>query len=95
MAEETLLSPIASAAAVELHDLVTSESTAAPEDVMTAKTFASIAAVIFTVVALLQFTRAAAGWEVTIDTTAVPMWASWLAGLVAATLAWLGFTARE
>ena len=60
---------------------------------MTAKTFSSIAAVIFTIVALLQLTRAVAGWDVVIGTTTVPMWPSWIAGLVAATLAWLGFTA--
>jgi hypothetical protein len=95
MAEDSSPSPIASAATVELHDLVTSESTAAQEDVMTAKTFASIAAVIFTIIALLQLTRAVSGWDVTIDATVIPMWASWLAGLVAATLAWLGFTVRE
>jgi hypothetical protein len=62
---------------------------------MTAKTFASIAAVIFTIIALLQLTRAASGWDLIIGTTAIPMWPSWVAGLVATTLAWLGFTARE
>ena len=62
---------------------------------MTAKTFSFVAAVIFTIVALLQLTRAVAGWEVTVGTTAMPMWPSWIAGLVAATLAWLGFTVRD
>lgn len=62
---------------------------------MTAKSFSVIAAVIFTIIALLQLTRAVAGWEVTVGTTVMPMWPSWVAGLVAATLAWLGFTARE
>jgi hypothetical protein len=66
----------------------------AQEDVMTAKTFSTLAAVIFTIIALLQLTRALAGWEITIGTTAVPVWPSWIAGLVAVTLAWLGFTAR-
>jgi hypothetical protein len=95
MAENTLLSPIASAATVELHDLVTSESTAAQEDVMTAKTFSTIAAVLFTIFAVVQLTRALSGWELTIGSAVIPMWPSYVVGLVFATLAWLGFTARE
>lgn len=62
---------------------------------MTARSFSILAAVIFMIIALLQLTRALAGWEITVGTTAVPLWPSWLAGLVAVTLAWLGFTARE
>lgn len=62
---------------------------------MTARSFSVLAAVIFTIVALLQVTRVLAGWEITIGTTAVPMWPSWIAALVAGVLAWLGYTARE
>lgn len=62
---------------------------------MTARNFSILAAVIFTIVAVLQFIRAFAGWELTIGTTAVPIWVSWIAALVAAILAWLGYTARE
>jgi hypothetical protein len=67
----------------------------AQEDVMTARSFSILAAVIFTIIALLQLTRAVAGWEITVGTTALPEWPSWIASLVAITLAWLGFTARE
>jgi hypothetical protein len=67
----------------------------AQEDVMTARSFSILAAVIFTIIALLQLTRAVAGWEITVGTTALPVWPSWVASLVAITLAWLGFTARE
>lgn len=62
---------------------------------MTAKSFSLLAAVIFTIIAIVQFIRAISGWEITIATTAVPMWPSWIAVLVAGVLAWLGYTARE
>ena len=62
---------------------------------MTARSFSILAAVIFTIIALLQLTRALAGWEITVGTTVLPVWPSWIAGLFAVTLAWLGFTARE
>jgi hypothetical protein len=62
---------------------------------MTAKSFSRLAALIFTIIAALQLIRAFAGWEITIGTTAVPLWPSWIAAIVAATLAWLGFTAGE
>ena len=84
-----------SSGAVELREAIFIESLTTQEDVMTARSFSILAAVIFTIIALLQLTRALAGWEITVGTTAVPVWPSWIAGLVAITLAWLGFTARE
>ena len=60
---------------------------------MTAKGYCRLAAVIFTVVAALQLTRTLMGWDVTIGTAVLPVWASWIAFPVAAMLAWLGFTA--
>ena len=62
---------------------------------MTAKNYSLLAAVIFAIIALLQLTRALSGWEITVGTTVMPVWPSWIAVLVAGTLAWLGFTARE
>jgi hypothetical protein len=62
---------------------------------MTAKSFSFVAAVIFTIIAVVQLIRAFSGWEITIGTTAVPVWPSWIAAVVAATLAWLGFTVRD
>jgi hypothetical protein len=48
-----------------------------------AKSYARIAVIIFTIVALLQLARAVSGWEITINCAAVPLWASWLATVVA------------
>ncbi len=62
---------------------------------MTARNFSLLAAVIFTIVALLQLSRAVAGWEVTVGTTVMPLWPSWVAAVVAGTLAWLGYNAAR
>jgi hypothetical protein len=63
---------------------------------MTAKTYSRVAALIFVIVALLQLARAVSGWPVTVGTTiSVPLWASWIACVVAAGLAWLGFAASR
>ena len=63
---------------------------------MTAKNFSLLAALIFAVVAVLQFIRAISGAPVTIGTTiSIPLWASWVACVVAAILAWLGFAASR
>jgi hypothetical protein len=63
---------------------------------MSPRSYLRLAAVIFTIVAILQLSRAVAGWEITVGTTVVPLWASWVAAVVAGILAWLGFgAARE
>jgi len=62
---------------------------------MTAKSYSLLAAVIFTIVAVLQLTRAVSGWEVTVGTAVMPLWASWIAALAAGVLAWLGFKAAR
>ncbi len=62
---------------------------------MEAKSYAQLAATIFALIALLQLIRALSGWEITINGTAVPVWASWVACGVGAILAWLGFTASR
>jgi len=53
------------------------------------KPFATIAVVVFSLVALLQLTRIALGWAVTINGVAIPLWASVVAGVVAAALAFM------
>ena len=61
---------------------------------MNAKTYSRLAALIFAIVAVLH--RAMSGWPVTVGTTfSIPVWASWIACVVAAGLAWLGFNASR
>ena len=63
---------------------------------MTAKNFSLLAALIFAIVAVLQLARAVSGAPVTVGTTlSIPVWGSWIACVVAATLAWLGFNASR
>jgi hypothetical protein len=62
---------------------------------MNATSYARLAGVIFAVIALLQLARALAGWSVVFQGTAIPLWPSWIACVVAGGLAWLGFTASR
>jgi hypothetical protein len=55
--------------------------------------YSGLAAAIFAIVAVLQLVRALAGWSVTVAGTAIPIWASWAAFVVAGVLAWIGFVA--
>ena len=57
--------------------------------------YSVLAAVIFTIVAVLQLARAIFGTEVKIGNALIPVWASWIAFLVASLLAWLGYTAAH
>jgi hypothetical protein len=60
---------------------------------MTIRTFCTLAAAIFAVIALLQLIRIVMGWSVTLNGVDVPFWASWIAVIVAATLSFIGFRA--
>jgi hypothetical protein len=62
---------------------------------MSAESYARLAASIFAVIAVLQLSRAVAGWPVTIGGTTIPVWPSWLAFVVAGGMAWLGFSATD
>jgi hypothetical protein len=57
---------------------------------MNEKTFATIAAVIFALVALLHLLRLVMGWSVVIDSWTVPMWVSWVGLAVAGSLSYYG-----
>ena len=60
---------------------------------MSARDYSRLAGLIFAIVALLQLVRAASGWPITVGaTSSIPLWASWVACVVAAVLAWLGFS---
>jgi len=58
---------------------------------MSEKTFCIIAAVIFTLVALLHLARIWMGWPAAIGVWSVPMWLSWVGLAGAAALAYFGF----
>ena len=60
---------------------------------MDAKSYSRVAAIIFAIIAALQLVRALSGWEITINGATIPLWASWLASVVAGALAWLGLSA--
>ncbi len=62
---------------------------------MSAISYSRLAGAIFGLVAILQLVRALAGWPITISGIMIPLWASWIACVVAAGLAWLGFTASR
>jgi len=62
---------------------------------MTAKNYAILAASIFAIVAILQVARAYGQIPIVVGSIDIPAGASWVAGLVAGTLAVLGFTARD
>ena len=58
---------------------------------MTAKSYCRLAALILAVVAALQLIRAVSGWPITVGaTTSIPLWASWVVGVIAGVLAWIG-----
>lgn len=62
---------------------------------MTAAQYSLLATLIFALVAVLQFIRAITGLPITIGRTSIPIWASWVACVVAIILAWLGFVASH
>jgi len=51
------------------------------------KPFSTIATAVFALVALMQLLRFILGWEVVVNGTSVPLWASAIACVVAAGLA--------
>jgi hypothetical protein len=53
------------------------------------KPFTALAIVIFSLIALLQLLRVALGWEVTVNGALIPIWASVIACVVAAALAFM------
>ena len=59
------------------------------------KTYITITAGIFTLIALLHLARIIYGWEAMIGSVEIPMWASWLAVLAAGVLVLKGWKERE
>ena len=46
-------------------------------------------------VAALQLLRALSGWPILVGRTEIPLWASWVACVIAGLLAWFGLTAHS
>jgi hypothetical protein len=61
---------------------------------MDLKTYSLVAGAIFAIIAVLQLWRSLAGLPVTVGVTSIPVWASWVACVVAGLLAWVGLTAH-
>lgn len=51
------------------------------------KSFTNIAIVVFALVALVQLLRIVLGWDITVNGILIPAWASAIACVIAATLA--------
>ena len=62
---------------------------------MDAKTFSLVAGVIFAVVALFHLAPIFMEWTVMVGDWSIPMWASWIALVVAGGLALLGLRLSE
>lgn len=60
---------------------------------MTAVSYSLLVATIFALGAIAQVIRAVMGVPITVGQTSIPVWVSWFAGIVAAVLASIGFTA--
>ena len=62
---------------------------------MTAKSFSTLAAAIFALIALLQLIRILMGWSIALNGVDVPFWPSWISVVVAAALSFVGFRATR
>ena len=60
---------------------------------MTIRTFCTLAAAIFALIAVLQLLRIAMAWPITLNGIDVPFWASWIAVVVGGALSFVGFRA--
>jgi hypothetical protein len=59
------------------------------------KTYITVTAALFLVVAIMHLLRIIFGWSVEIGSLSIPFWVSWLGVLVAGALAYFGFTQRR
>ncbi len=58
---------------------------------MNGRTYALVTGVVFLVIAVLHLLRLIFGWQAAIGGGSVPMWASWVALLIAGYLMYEGF----
>lgn len=62
---------------------------------MNRKTYMTVTAVLFLVVAVAHLLRIILGWRVEIAGLDIPFWVSWLAVFMAGALAYFGFLQRR
>ena len=62
---------------------------------MNRKTYLTVTATLFLVVATMHLLRMIFGWQVEIGGLSIPFWVSWLGVLVAGALAYFGFTLKR
>jgi hypothetical protein len=62
---------------------------------MDRRTFTLLAGVIFAIVALLHLLRIYMAWPIVIGNWTVPMWASWIALVVAGGLSYFGLSPTQ
>ena len=60
---------------------------------MSTKTFCTLAAAMFALIAFLQLIRIVMGWSITLNGVDVPFWASWIAVTGVGALSFVGFRA--
>ena len=58
---------------------------------MDQRTYNTVTAILFLVIAALHLLRIVFGWPAQIGELSIPMWVSWLALVVSGALAWSGF----
>ena len=59
------------------------------------KTYMTITATLFLVMAIVHLLRIILGWQVEIGGLSIPLWVSWLALFVTGALAYFGFTQKR
>ncbi len=52
-------------------------------------------AILFSIIAVVHFTRAYYGWEIIVSDAIIPVWVSWVAAAIAGYLAVRGFQVAE
>ena len=62
---------------------------------MKTKTVLAIVAVVFALIAVLHLLRVILGWQAVIGSTEIPVWASWVALLVAGFLSYSAMAAHD
>ena len=59
------------------------------------KTYMTVTAALFLIVAIAHLLRIILGWQIEIGGLSIPFWVSWLAVLAAGALAYFGFTLKR